>query len=50
MPYTIRKNKDGKFQIVRKADGKVVGTSDSMKKAQGSIAHRMDSETKKIKV
>lgn len=46
MPYTIKKVK-GKFQIVRKADGKVVGTSATMKNAQGSIAHRMDAEKKK---
>jgi hypothetical protein len=46
MPYTIKVSK-GKYKIIRKSDGKVVGTSDTMKKAQGSIAHRMDSEKKK---
>ncbi len=45
MPYTIKKVK-GKWKIIRKSDGKVVGTSDSLKNAQGSIAHRMDSEKK----
>jgi len=46
MPYTIKKV-NGKYKIIRKTDGKVVGTSDSLKNAQGSIAHRMDSEHKK---
>lgn len=43
MPYTIRKVA-GKYKIVRKTDGTVVGTSDTLKNAQGSIAHRMDSQ------
>lgn len=43
MPYTIRK-KGTKFQIIRKDDGAVVGTSDTLKDAQGSIAHRMDAD------
>ena len=46
MPYLI-KRVGNKYKIIRKTDGKVVGTSDTMKNAQGSIAHRMDSETKK---
>jgi len=45
MPYTIQKVK-GKYKIIRKTDGKVVGTSANLKNAQGSIAHRMDSEKK----
>ena len=36
----------GKWKIIRKTDGKVVGTSDSRKNAVGSIAHRMDAEKK----
>ena len=47
MPYTIKKNtKTGKFEIIRKTDNKVVGMSETLKNAQGSIAHRMDSEKK----
>jgi hypothetical protein len=45
MPYTIKKV-NGKYKIIRKSDNKVVGTSKSLKMAQGSIAHRMDSEKK----
>ena len=48
MPYTIKVSK-GKYKIVRKSDGKVVGTSSNMKDAQGSIAHRMDAEKDKKK-
>lgn len=43
MPYTIRKA-GNKFEIIRKADNKVVGVSDTLKNAQGSIAHRMSGE------
>ncbi len=43
MPYIIRKVGD-KWKIVRKSDRKVVGTSNDLKDAQGSIAHRMDAE------
>ncbi len=46
MPYTIKKV-NGKYKIIRKSDMKVVGTSDTLKNAQGSIAHRMDAEPKK---
>jgi hypothetical protein len=46
MPYTIKKVA-GKYKIIRKTDGKVVGTSATLANAQGSIAHRMDSEKKK---
>lgn len=45
MPYTIKKV-NGKYKIVRKIDGKVVGTSSTLQNAQGSIAHRMDAEHK----
>ena len=46
MPYTIKKV-GNKYKIIRKTDGKVVGTSDNLKNAQGSIVHRMDNEPKK---
>ena len=46
MPYTVRKS-GTKFQIVRKTDGKVVGTSTSKAKAQASIRARMANEGKK---
>ncbi len=45
MPYKIRKS-NGTWKIIRKSDGKVVGTSSNLKNAQGSIAHRMDAEKK----
>ena len=45
MPYTIKKV-NGKYKIIRKSDNVVVGTSATMKNAQGSIVHRMDSEKK----
>ena len=44
MPYKISRNPKGGFDIIRKVDGKTVGHSDNLKNAQGSIAHRMDSE------
>lgn len=47
MPYTIRKViRKGRrlYLIVRKRDGKVVGRSTSMAKAQASIGHRMSGE------
>lgn len=48
MPYTIRKGKGARpYKIVNKATRKVVGSSTSLKKAKGSIAHRMDAENKK---
>ena len=46
MPYDIRKSKNG-YDIIRKADGKVVGTSDSLAKARASIGFRMSGEKKK---
>ena len=45
MPYKIKKV-NGKYKIIRKTDNKVVGTSDTLANAQGSIAHRMDTEKK----
>jgi hypothetical protein len=39
MPYIIKKV-NGKYKIIRKADGKVVGTSTTLAKAKGSIYHR----------
>ncbi len=47
MPYTIKKSKKGGWDIVRKADGVVVGHSDNIKKAQASIGYRMSGEKKK---
>lgn len=46
MPYTIRKprKKGGKYKIIRKDDGKVVGTSTSLAKARASIGYRMRGE------
>jgi len=45
MPYTIKKGKGPKpYKIVRKADGKVVGSSSSKAKAGASIGHRMSGE------
>lgn len=46
MPYTIRQ-RGKKWQIVRKSDGSVVGSSDSKQKAQASIRARMAGEKKK---
>ncbi len=43
MPYDLR-HIGGKVAIIRKADGKVVGHSDSMEKAQASIRARMAGE------
>ena len=41
MPYKVRLNKNGKYDIVRKDTGDVVGTSDSERKAKASIMHRI---------
>lgn len=46
MPYTIRKV-GKKFAIVNKVTGKIVGRSDTRRKAMGSIAHREDAEKAK---
>lgn len=46
MPYTVKKQ-GTKYAIVRKTDGKVVGTSTSKAKAQASIRARMSGEAKK---
>lgn len=46
MPYSVKKA-GSKYQIVRKTDGKVVGTSTSKAKAQASIRARMSGEAKK---
>lgn len=43
MPYTIKKQ-DRKWAIVRKTDGKVVGTSDSKAKAEASVRARLAGE------
>lgn len=44
MPYKIKKAKGNGWDIVRLSDGKVVGHSDNIQNAKGSIAHRMDAE------
>jgi hypothetical protein len=46
VPYTVRQ-RGKKWQIVRKADGTVVGTSTSKQKAQASVRARMAGEKKK---
>lgn len=46
MPYKLR-YRQGKVEIVRKADGKVVGRSDNYVKAKASVAHRMSGEKKR---
>lgn len=43
MPYKITKS-GAKFQIIRKTDGKVVGTSDSKAKAESSVRARLAGE------
>lgn len=45
MPYSLKKLTGGKFAIVRKADGKTVGTSASKAKAIASIGYRMGAES-----
>lgn len=50
MPYSIKIRTKGSkktYQIVRSADQKVVGTSDSLRKAQASIKARMANEPKR---
>lgn len=54
MPYKIVKRKGPRpYKIIRKEDGKVVGSSTSKGKAQRSIGYRMEAEkpgkTKKAK-
>lgn len=44
MPYTTKKLKGGKTAIVKADTGKIVGKSDSAKKAAASIRARMASE------
>lgn len=45
MPYLV-KSQNGKFVIIRKADGKVVGHSTSKEKAEASVRARMSGENK----
>lgn len=48
MPYHILKTRGPKpYKIIETSTGKTVGSSKTMKDAQGSIAHRMDAEGKK---
>ena len=46
MPYETR-FRNGRYEIVRKEDGKVVGSSDSKDKAERSIGYRLKGEEKK---
>jgi hypothetical protein len=48
MPYTVE-NRGGArpYKIINKETGKVVGSSKTMKEAQGSIVHRLKGERKK---
>lgn len=46
MPYSIRPKGD-RFEIVRREDGKVVGTSDTQEKAERSIGYRVKAEREK---
>lgn len=47
MPYSIKRNKKGGWDIVKKTTGEVVGHSDSVAKARASIAYRESGEKKK---
>ena len=48
MPYTVRKNKDtGKWEIVKKTTGEIVGHSDSKANADASVRARYAGENKK---
>lgn len=47
MPYSIRKTKSGKYQVVKKDDGKVMGTHSSKKDAWSQIVAIKANETKK---
>lgn len=49
MPYEIREDRNSPrpFKIVRKDDGKVVGSSQTRAKAESSIKHRMGGEKKR---
>jgi hypothetical protein len=40
MPWTVKKLKDGKYGIVKKGSGKVVGKAKSKKKAMASVRAR----------
>lgn len=47
MPYIIRRSKGPRpYKIVRKADGKIVGSSTSAGKAYASVRARMSGENK----
>ena len=46
MPYLVQKRKGPRpFKIIRKIDGKVVGSSVSRMQARHSVSHRMEAET-----
>ena len=50
MPYIVKKGSGKRpFRIVNQKTGEVVGTSTTLKNAHGSIAHRMDAESKNVK-
>lgn len=44
MPWVVRKGKGGKYNIVKKTTGKVVGKSSSKAKAKASVRARYASE------
>jgi len=45
MPWKVKKGKNGKWLIVKKTTGKVVGKSDSKDKAMASVRARYASES-----
>ena len=47
MPYLLRRSKKGGWDIVRRADNKIVGHSANIAKAKASIGYRMLGEKKK---
>jgi len=44
MPYIIRKGPNGKWKIIKKITGEVVGSSDSKAKAEASVRARYANE------
>ena len=45
MPYVVKKKRGPKpFQIINQRTGEVVGTSDSLDKANRSIGYRIEAE------
>lgn len=50
MPWTVKKNAKGTYDIVKKTTGKVVGTSTTKAKAMASVRARYAAESAKGKV